>query len=43
MLKQILYKRNCTGKNEIKQIKNLGKIFEKYDVKTNFIQEKLHW
>ena len=30
-------------KNEIKGIENLSKILKKYDVKTNFIQEKLHW
>ena len=30
-------------KNEIKGTENLSKIFKKYDVKTNFIQKKLHW
>ena len=30
-------------KNEIKGTENLSKILKKYDVKTNFIQKKLHW
>jgi len=30
-------------KNEIKGLGNLSNLFKKYKVKTNFIQEKLHW
>ena len=30
-------------KNEIKGLENLNHILKKYNVETNFIQEKLHW
>ena len=30
-------------KNEIKQLDNLSNILKKYNVETNFIQEKLNW
>ena len=30
-------------KNEIKGLNNLNNILKKYNVETNFIQEKLHW
>ena len=30
-------------KNEIKEIDNLSNILKKYNVETNFIQEKLFW
>ena len=29
--------------NEIKGLENLNHILKKYNVETNFIQEKLHW
>ncbi len=30
-------------KSEIKGLENLSNILKKYEVETNFIQEKLHW
>ena len=34
---------NGVHKNEIKKLDNLSNILKKYNVETNFIQEKLHW
>ena len=30
-------------KNEVKELNSLSKIFKKYNVETNFVQEQLNW